>query len=92
MAVSFELPREMEKGLRDELGDLDRVAKEVLLVDLYRRHQLTHHQFSNALNLSRLEADAVLKRHEVFHDLTARDVVFESEGLRKLRGEHFDRR
>ena len=92
MAVTFELPREMEKSLREQLGDLDQAAKEALLVNLYRQSKLTHHQLSGVLGLSRFETDALLKRHEVFYDLTAEDVARESEGLRRLRGEHADRR
>jgi hypothetical protein len=92
MAVSFELPREMEKSLREELGDLDRAAKEALLVELYRQEKLTHRQLSIALGLSRFETDALLKRHDVFYELTAEDVARESEGLRRLRNEHADRR
>ena len=92
MSVTFELPREIEKSLREQLGDLDRAAKEALLVGLYRQQKLTHHQLSSALGLSRFETDGLLKRHEVFHDLTAEDVARESEGLARLRGEHADRR
>jgi hypothetical protein len=92
MAVTFELPSEMEESLRKELDDLDRAAKEALLVDLHRQGKLTHHQLSTALGLTRLEADALLHRHEVFYDLTAEDVIRESEELGKLRGAHADRR
>lgn len=92
MTVSFELPCEMEQSLREELDNLDRTAKEALLVELYRRRKLTRHQLSGALGLSRFETDAVLKRHEVFYDLTAEDVARESEALRELRDQHADRR
>jgi hypothetical protein len=92
MAVTFELPFEIEQNLRKELGDLDGAAKEALLVDLHRRGRLTHHQLSGALGLSRLETDAVLHRHGIFYDLSTEDVIRESEGLRKLRDAHADRR
>ncbi|MDQ3222758.1 MAG: UPF0175 family protein [Gemmatimonadota bacterium] len=92
MSVSFELPTEIEQALRDELGDLDRAAKEALLVESYRQAKLTRQQLSGALGLSRAETEAILKRHEVFYDLTAEDVARESEGLRQLRGGHADRR
>jgi hypothetical protein len=92
MTVSFELPIEIERTLREALGDVGRAAKEALLVDLYRQEKLTHHQLASALGLSRFETDALLKRHEVFYDLTAGDVARESEGLRKLRDHHAGRR
>ena len=92
MSVRFELPTEIEQVLRQELGGLDRAAKEALLVESYRQAKLTRHQLSEALGLSRAETDALLKRLEVFHDLSAADVARESEGLRQLRGGHADRR
>ena len=92
MTVSFELPREIENTLGGEAGDVGRTAKEALLVELYRQRKITHLQLSVALGLSRFETDAILKRHEVFYDVTAEDVAAESEGLRKLRNEHADRR
>lgn len=92
MAVTFELPRDIEKALRGQFADLDRAAKEALLVDSYRREKLTRHQLAGALGLSRFDTDDLLKRHEVFYDLTAEEVARESEGLRKLRDEHADRR
>jgi hypothetical protein len=68
MPVTFELPGDIERNLRDRLGDLDQAAKEAALVELYRQEQLTHHDLAQALGLSRLETDAVLKRHNVTED------------------------
>ena len=92
MAVSFELPREMEKSLRGQLEDLDGAAKEALLVELYRQHRLTQDQFAEALGISWYESEGVLKRHEVFHEMTAEDVVRESEAIRQLREQDDHRR
>ena len=92
MAVSFELPLEIEKSLRQEVGDLGQAAKGALLVELYRQEKLTHHELGTALGLSPMETDGVLKKHEVYLEMTADDVIAESEGLRKLRGQHADHR
>ena len=92
MTVSFQLPHDIEKGLRERLSDLDHAAKEALLVEMYRRQELTPHQLSAALSLSRFETDALLKRYEVYYDFSAEDVARESAELGKLRGEHADRR
>ena len=92
MAVTFELPSDIEKSLREELGDLDQAAKEALLVELYRQGKLTQHQLAAALGLSRLATDGLLKRHDAYLDLTAEEVAAESEALRKLRDGHADRR
>src|SRR3954462_13634034 len=92
MTVTFELPKEIEQSLRAALGDVGVAAKEALLVDLYRQEKLTHHQLASALGLSRLDIDALLKRHDVFHNLTADEVERESAGLRQLRESHVGRR
>jgi hypothetical protein len=68
MAISFELPSEVERHLREELNDLDHVAKESALVELYRQRKLSHHELATALGLGRLELDGVLKEHGVTED------------------------
>jgi hypothetical protein len=92
MAVTFELPQAIEKNLREQLRDLDQAAKEALLVELYRQRKLTQDQLAEALGISWYESEGVLKRHEVYLDITAEDVIAESEGLRKLRDQHVDHR
>lgn len=92
MAISIHLPEDLEQALRREVGDLDKAAKEALLVDLYRQAKLTGTQLRRALGLSRIQADDLLKRHEVYLDLTAEEVASESAGLRKLRDADADRR
>lgn len=69
MAITIDLPRPIEEKLSSDLGDLASAAKEAILVELYRQGKLTHHELSEALGLSRFEADAVLKRHSVTEDL-----------------------
>lgn len=88
MTISFELPHEIEQSLRNEVGDLGQAAKEALLVRLYREGRLTRQELARVLGLSRLDVDAVLKRHGVFLEMTAEDVARESEGLRNLRDRH----
>ena len=52
MAISFELPTEVERHLREKLSDLDQVAKESALVELYRQGKLSHHELAMALGLA----------------------------------------
>jgi hypothetical protein len=85
MAVMFELPQEMERSLRRQLGDLDQVAKEAALVELYRQDRVTAHELGQALDLSRLETDALLKRHNVTEDLpTDAELELDRTRLRRL--------
>jgi hypothetical protein len=68
MPVSFDLPVEVERSLRRDLGDLDGAAKEAALVELYRQQKLSHCELAQALGLSRDETDGVLKKHHVTED------------------------
>jgi hypothetical protein len=69
MALTIQLPQELEQSLRKELGNLDEVAKEAMLVELYRQDKLTQHELSLALGITRLEVEALLKKHKVIEDL-----------------------
>ncbi len=87
MAISIELPDEIEQELRQRVADLDQAAKEVLLVELYRQGKLTHHQLSRALGLSRYETDGVLKRHAVYEQTSLEEVLCDAEASRDARSQ-----
>ena len=70
MAVSFDLPVDIERNLREALGDLDQAAKEAALVELYRQETISQHELSLALSVTRLETEAILKKHHVTEDLS----------------------
>ena len=69
MSVTFQLPQDVEKRLRAQDADLDGVAKEAALVELYRQDRITHRELSEALGLGRLETESILKKHNVTEDL-----------------------
>jgi len=69
MAVTVELPADVEQRLRAQTPNLDFEAKEAMLVELYRQDKLTHHELSRALELDRFQTDAVLMKHNVTEDL-----------------------
>jgi hypothetical protein len=73
MAVTFELPSELERSLRHEVPHLEEAAKESFLVDLYRHRKISHYQLAQALGIDRFETEAVLKRHQVTEDLPTAD-------------------
>ena len=86
MAVTFQLPSDLEQNLRHDLDDLDAEAKEALLITLYRRAKLTHLALSQALGLDRLETDEVLRKHNVTEDLgTLDDYLQDARSLEELR-------
>jgi hypothetical protein len=68
MAVTIQLPEEIEQDLRCRLGDLDATGKEAMLIELYRQGKLARHQLSTALGLDRFETEALLKKHNVVED------------------------
>jgi predicted HTH domain antitoxin len=68
MAITFQLPERIEEHLRQEVRDLDQAAKEATLVELYRQDKISYRELSEALGISRLEAEAVLSKHQVLGD------------------------
>lgn len=86
--VSFQLPDDVERQLRRELGDLDAAAKEAALVELYRQGRLSHGKLAEGLGISRYETDALLKRHNVTEDLlTQEEFDQQVSGLRESLGQ-----
>lgn len=83
MALTIELPAEVEQRLRTENSDLDAEVKEAMLVELYRQDKLSRYELSVALGLNRFETDAVLKKHRVTEDLPT--PVELEEDLRRAR-------
>ena len=85
MVVTFELPEGIEQQLRNEIENLDQVAKEAALVELYRQEKLTHHQLAAALGLDRFETEELLKCYAVTEDLiSAEELKTQLATLRKL--------
>lgn len=85
MAITFDLPSEIERQLRESVTDLDQTAKEAALVELYRQGKLTQHDLRQALSLTRLEIETLLKRHGVTEDLpTADEIADDVNNLRRL--------
>ena len=83
MAVTIQLPPDVEQRLRADSPDLDVVAKEAMLIELYRREKVTHYELSQALGLDRFDTDAVLKKHGVAVDLPTPEEI--EDDLRRLR-------
>ena len=83
MAVTIQLPADVEQRLRDDSPDLDAEVKEAMLVELYRQGKLTHDELSQALGLDRFETDAILKKHNVTLDLPTAEEL--QEDLRRAR-------
>jgi predicted HTH domain antitoxin len=86
MAISFEIPADLEQSLAQQVGNVNEAAKEAALVELYRQGKISRPELSRALDLSRYETDGLLKKHRVTEDLISVDDL--DEQLRSMhRGE-----
>ncbi|MDZ4659084.1 MAG: UPF0175 family protein [Bythopirellula sp.] len=83
MAVTIQLPTDVEQSLRADNPDFDAEAKEALLIELYRQEKLTRYELSLALDINRFETDALLKKHKVTIDLPTPEEM--EEDLRRAR-------
>ncbi len=87
MSISFNLPPEIEQAISRTGRDLAVEMKEAALVELYRIGRISHGQLAEGLGISRAEADAVLRRHNVTEDLlTPGELEDQVTSLKKLVG------
>jgi predicted HTH domain antitoxin len=85
MAVTFQLPADVEKKLRAEGRDLEADAKEAYVLESFRRGKLTHYELSKALGLDRVETDAFLKGRNVYEgSLTREDLEADRQTLERV--------
>ena len=85
--VSIRLPPDVEARLRAELPDLSSRAQHAVLIDLFRRGRLSHHELALTLGLDRFETDAWLKRHSVYEGgLRSEDVDHDLAELKRALG------
>ena len=87
MTISFELPQDIEQQVCTVGADLNHLAREAFLVELYREKKITQHQLGHALGLNDYETDSVLKRYGVGYDLTLEEFEEQRAYLRGVRGE-----
>ncbi|MCX7414149.1 MAG: UPF0175 family protein [Planctomycetia bacterium] len=88
MSITFDLPAAVEQQLRRDVTNLDVLAKEAALVELYRQGMISHHQLGLSLGMTRFETDGLLKRHHVTEDLiTAEELGEQIATLRRLIGQ-----
>jgi len=85
MTVRFDLPAEIEECIRGQIGNLDELARQSLVIELYRRNVISRHRLSNILGLDRFRLDELLHARGVYLDQTYEDVVSESEALMAAR-------
>ena len=87
MTISFELPQDIEELVSNIGADLNDLAREALLVELYREQRITQHQLGQALGLGDYDTDGVLRRYGVGYDLTLEEFAEQRTFLRGNRKE-----
>ncbi|MBI2432145.1 MAG: UPF0175 family protein [Candidatus Hydrogenedentes bacterium] len=64
--ITLDFPLDLEERLHQEMPDVNADAREVYVLELFRRGTLTHYELSQLLGLDRFETDALLKRRGIF--------------------------
>jgi hypothetical protein len=83
MTIAFEIPGDIERQIRADGADLNRDAKEVYLMEQYRRARITHRQLEDALELSFHETEQLLKQRGLGQDLDIEEFEATRQLLRK---------
>lgn len=87
MSIVLNIPESIERTLRGESNrPIDAEALEYAAVEWYRQGRLFHSQFAKLLGISRYEADAVLKRHEVYDEFSVGEIMQQVEHSREIEG------
>jgi len=73
VTLTLELPDDFATLLGAPQRDLSRTALEALAVEEYRARRLSDRQFRRLFNVSRWEADRILKAHGVWLDYGIED-------------------
>jgi predicted HTH domain antitoxin len=87
MAVTIQLPDDVERRLRAQTPDFDAEVKDAVALDLFRRGKISHYELSKFLGLDRFETDAFLKRHNIVEgSLTMQDLNEQAQTLDRVLG------
>jgi hypothetical protein len=85
MAVTIDLPAEVECRFRAQTPDLAESLKEAAAIELFRRGVLSHFELSQMLGRDRFETDAYLKSHNIFDgSLTSEDIDADRQTLERV--------
>ena len=88
MAITFELPQDVEQELRQRFGDLSQAAKEAFLVESYRQARLTVGQVAEVLGKGVIETQEWLSARGAPLNYSVEDFEQDCETLAKLFAEN----
>ena len=86
MATTFEIsvPDTLVKALGAEPDELPRQTLEALIVQAFRKGQITHAQVGELLELNRFETDGFLKNAQAFRLSESEEFSSDLENLRRI--------
>jgi predicted HTH domain antitoxin len=87
MAITFELPQDVERILRDALGDISEAAKEAFLVQSYVEGRLSVGQVAAVLGKGVIESQAWLADKGAPSSYSCEDLDEDRTTLAKLSSE-----
>jgi hypothetical protein len=82
--VEISVPDALVKALGAQLEDLPRQTLEALVVQAYRKGQISHAQVGELLDLGRWETDGFLKNAQAFRTHESEEFSSDLERLRKI--------
>ncbi len=84
MSVSFELPSSVEQHLQVALGDLGQAAKQALLMDAYRRGQISIGGLAKTLGMGVIEAQQWLADQGVPQNYGIEEYLADCQTIERL--------
>ncbi|QDU87838.1 hypothetical protein Pla175_12050 [Pirellulimonas nuda] len=87
MAITFELPPQVDDRLRKRFGDLDAMAKLGLAIEAYRAAELSLGQFADLLGIGHYEADGLLKQRRVMLEFSSEELAAARAAVERLLGQ-----
>lgn len=87
MTVTFQLEDDLEKQLREGMGDLSIVARDALLIEAYRLGKLSIGRLAHTLGIGVIEADQWLAQRGVALNYSFEDFKADERALQELRGQ-----
>ena len=82
--VEISVPDELLKALGAQPEELPRQTLEALIVQAYRKGQITHAQVGELLDLERWETDGFLKSAQAFRARESDEFASDLERLRRM--------
>ena len=82
--VEISVPDALLKALGAEPEELPRQTLEALIVQAYRKGQITHAQVGELLELNRFETDGFLKNAQAFRFCESEEFASDLESLRRI--------